>query len=67
MENTATWIEDEVFDGVNDNYQYLQTSALSNPSTPVDYGDGFFQYGNWIFFDSCLSTSAPRRPPIRTS
>lgn len=50
MENTATWIEDEVFDGVNDNYQYLQTSALSNPSTPVDYGDGFFQYGNWIFF-----------------
>ncbi|MBD0317910.1 MAG: hypothetical protein ICV71_05245, partial [Thermoleophilia bacterium] len=29
MEGTATWIEDEVFDDVNDNRQYLRTSPLS--------------------------------------
>ena len=50
MENTGTWIEDEVYDAVDDNYQYLGASALSNPHKALDYGDGFFQYGNWIFW-----------------
>ncbi len=50
MENTATWVEDEVYDDINDNYQYLLASALSNPAKPLDYGADFFQYGNWIFF-----------------
>lgn len=67
MENTATWIEDEVYDDVNDNYQYLQKSALSNPSKAVDYGDGFFQYGNWVFWrflSERLGPSAADDPSI---
>ena len=29
MEGTAAWIEDEVYDSVNDNIQYLRTSPVS--------------------------------------
>ncbi len=59
MEGTATWIEDEVFDDVNDNRQYLRTSPLSPRlfSTPIDYYDrdpneveAGFKYGAWIFW-----------------
>ncbi len=59
MEGTAAWIEDEVFDGVNDNLQYLRTSPLS-PSFfwyPLDYYnpdpfelDAGLKYGAWIFW-----------------
>ncbi|MCX6401683.1 MAG: hypothetical protein NTX33_17355 [Propionibacteriales bacterium] len=50
MEATAAWVEDEVFDAVNDNYQYLFSSSLSNPARSLDeYGDSF-HYGAWIFF-----------------
>jgi hypothetical protein len=59
MEGTATWIEDELYDSINDNLQYLDTSPLSarffwfpldyyNPDpTEVDAG---FKYGAWIFW-----------------
>lgn len=56
MEGTATWAEDEVFDGANDNYQYLHASALSHPHVSLDYvgvqgePSGLYKYGNWIFF-----------------
>jgi len=59
MESTAVWMEDEVFDNVNDNVQYLGRSPISaqrfwhpldyynpNPSSP----DSNFKYGSWIFF-----------------
>lgn len=51
MESTATWIEDEVFDNVNQNRDYLSTSSLRRGFVPVDFGDTrrFFLYGNWIF------------------
>ena len=61
MEGTATWIEDEIYDRVNDNRQYLRTSPLSTrpefSSTSLDYhsrdpaesGAGF-KYGVWIFW-----------------
>ena len=31
MEGTAVWMEDEVYDGIDDNHQYLQASALARP------------------------------------
>ena len=53
LESTATWMEEQVFDDVNDNRQYLLYSQLQAPYVPLDafsstYG---FQYGNWIFWE----------------
>lgn len=52
LESTATWMEEQVADDVNDNRQYLKFSQLQAPYVPLDvfsttYG---FQYGNWIFW-----------------
>jgi hypothetical protein len=51
-EGTATWMEDEVFDGVNDNRQYLRTSQLNQPFVPLDFSDLQYSYvyGAWIWF-----------------
>ena len=50
MEATATWIEDEAYDRVNDNVNYLRTGPLARPGLPLDTRkDGYF-YGAWIFF-----------------
>lgn len=49
MESTAMWMEDEVFDNVNNNRLYLRTSSMVQGDVPIDYGRGFFIYGNWIF------------------
>ena len=51
MEATATWAEDEVYDAVNDNVQYLRAGQLGRPDLPLDrsYTNGN-HYGNWIFF-----------------
>ncbi len=50
IESTATWVEDEMFDSVNDNRNYLRNSPMSSPHIPVDtFGDGF-HYGTWIFW-----------------
>ena len=50
MEATATWAEDQVFDAINDNVQYLRDSPISNPLTSLDTFEGLFPYGSWIFF-----------------
>lgn len=52
MEATATWAEDELFDSVNDNLQYLPSGQLGKPNVPLDTfdSDNLTQYGNWIFF-----------------
>ncbi|QYJ02737.1 hypothetical protein KUV85_10340 [Nocardioides panacisoli] len=51
MEATATWIEDEVFDDVNDNVNFLYSSpsALQTPRVPIDAPDAN-PYANWILF-----------------
>jgi hypothetical protein len=61
MEGTAAWIEDEVFDRVNDNRQFLNASPLSRSTTPLDVSFAPYHYGAWIFwrylserFDSSL-------------
>lgn len=51
MEGTATNMEDTVFDGVNDNVNFLETSQLAHPGTPIDRsGFGDTEYGAWIFW-----------------
>ena len=53
LESTATWAEDELFDGVDDNRQYLARSPISYPDVPLDLYDPVndsFQYGTWIFW-----------------
>lgn len=50
-EGTAAWIEDEVFDDVNDNLQYLSHSPLSRPRSPLDTAPNYqWVYGSWIFW-----------------
>ncbi len=51
-EATAAWMEDEVYDDVNDNLQYLP-NWFNSPSIPLDATHvesvGHW-YGSWIFF-----------------
>ena len=52
MESTATWMEERVYDAVNDNRQYLPSSALALPGRSLDYPlTTPTAYGNWIFFE----------------
>lgn len=50
MEGTAAWAEDEVYDEVDDNLQYLAASPIAHPHVPLDTADGAHEYGAWIFF-----------------
>lgn len=52
MEATATWVEDEVYDNVNDNRFYLPHGPMGVPHRPLDtFSDqNAAQYGAWIFF-----------------
>jgi hypothetical protein len=51
MEATAVWMEDEVFDDVNDNVKYLDASPIARPRVPLDSNNTTFGvYGDWIFF-----------------
>ena len=50
MEATATWAEDELYDGVDDNVQYLRSGPMSLPHKSLDQFFQSFHYGAWIFF-----------------
>ncbi len=55
MEGTAAWIEDELYDSINDNVNYIHPSVRANPLTkphvPVDrWDDGWRNYGVWTFW-----------------
>ena len=53
MEATATWMEEQVADDVNDNRQYLPSgsSADRRASSTSFKRSGWNQYGNWAFFE----------------
>jgi hypothetical protein len=61
-EGTATWMEDQLYDGINDNHQYLRTSPLKRPSIPLDVFAGGFQYGNFIFWQYVAERFSLRSP-----
>ena len=50
MEGTAAWVEDEVFDAVDDNVQYLADSPITDRKRSMDKFGGLFHYGTWIWF-----------------
>ena len=50
MEATATWAEDELFDDIDDNLQYLSAGPLGKPWAPLDWFGGSHHYGDWIWF-----------------
>lgn len=58
-EATATWIEEQLHDGINDNRQYLALSALTRPAVPLDSAEPWF-YGNWIFFEHLSQRFGPK-------
>lgn len=47
MENSSTWIEDEIYDAINDNWNYFPESSLRRPGDPLDLEDNW--YGNWVW------------------
>jgi hypothetical protein len=50
MEGTATWIEDVVYDEIDDNLRYLPSGPIGQPTIPLDRNTGFRIYGTWIFW-----------------
>ncbi len=50
MEGTAMFMEGQFRPTVKDRIRYLDDSALTSPSTPVDLGGGGFEYGAWIWW-----------------
>ncbi len=50
MEGTAAWVEDEVYDDVDDNRQYLRLSPLTQPTRPLDRAANLDIYGSWIWW-----------------
>ena len=53
MEATATWVEEQYADAIDDNRQYLPYGQLGRPRQPLDEFDSFGQgqYGNWLFIE----------------
>jgi hypothetical protein len=50
MEATAAWVEDEVYDAVDDNVQYLADSPITSRKRSMDKFGGLYHYGVWIYF-----------------
>ena len=51
LEGTATWAEDQVFDGINDNVSYLRFGPMGKPALVMDEDRGKLEvYGSWSFF-----------------
>jgi hypothetical protein len=48
MENTSTFMEDEVYDSINDNYNYL-TCYMGKPYLSQSTYDGCFEYGAFLW------------------
>lgn len=47
-EATSTWVEEQLYDSVNDNRQFLRSGPLGKPDQSLDDPRGV--YGAWIFF-----------------
>lgn len=50
LEGTAAWIEDEIYDDVNDNLIFLRRSQAVDPTRPLDFGKNRWAYGSWIWW-----------------
>jgi hypothetical protein len=51
MEGTAAWVEDELFDAIDDNRRYLAVSPLAASDMPLDFASEQWDgYGSWAFW-----------------
>ena len=52
LEGTATWMEDAVYDRVNEPYRRFPYSPLRQPEVPLDFASRTdpYQYGAWVFW-----------------
>ena len=50
LESTAVWMEEEIYDDINDCYQYMY-SWFNQPEKSLDHVGGSHWYGSWIFFE----------------
>ncbi|MCP4583724.1 MAG: T9SS type A sorting domain-containing protein [candidate division Zixibacteria bacterium] len=48
MENCATWMEDMMWDDINDNYYYM-SSFFNNPHKSIHTSNGGFEYGAFVW------------------
>jgi hypothetical protein len=53
LESTATWMEEQVADGADDNRRFLPYGQVARPGSSLDRFDpsGLNQYGNWAFWE----------------
>lgn len=53
LESTATWMEDQFADGVDDNLAYVGFGQNARPRVPLDLFEtsGYAHYGNWTFWE----------------
>jgi len=59
-EATATWMEDEVFDSVNQLYDYLPSYLAHSSTISLNgHADGGSEYGRWIFNRSLAERHSP--------
>ena len=61
MEGTAAWVEDELFDTIDDNRRYLAVSPLAASDMPLDFASAQWGgYGSWAFWRFLSEWMAPR-------
>ncbi len=65
MEGTATWIEDEVYDALDEPNGRFPYSPLLHPEVPVDTWSATqpFQYGAWVFWRFLEELFSPDEKP----
>ena len=63
MEGTATWMEDVVYDSVNQSRDYLGNSLLTHPTTSLDSAAGAFWYGSWLWYEFLTEWIGSRQAP----
>lgn len=51
MESTAAWMEEQVFDSVDDNRRSIPYSSLKWTQMPLDTHNGSAEYGSWVFHE----------------
>lgn len=60
MEGTATWMEDQLFDAVDDNRRYLAGSPLAASDMPLDFATADLRgYGAWLFWRYLSESAGP--------
>lgn len=50
MEGSAVWMEDMVYNDINDYYQYVSVSPIRRPGNPLDFNGIYTVYGGFTFF-----------------